>query len=233
MEQAQKPTYAIVHPSDEAEVRRLLSEHVANKAQQQLIVGPPSKTEVNEGPLMKAYRESKEAEAALRSLGQNTVQGMKVTGVWWDEQHKMDKTQLEIDLENSLWARAREMVAGTPENVALHSPHMAGSDNRVRRVGSDHVHVLCNCGTAMRFNRCVHNKDDFNAERCTEEVPVIEAGWANCVLHRDNPSGAAWKPGSRFYRCDFIYDLGVQCERVATMESADGRHWCGQGGHTR
>lgn len=178
-----------------------------------VLVHPSAVTE-KEGPLMKAYREAQ------------ATYGLQVSGISWDEQHRMDKTQLERDLEDSLWALAEATVPATPKEIEFHLQHLAGSETRIKRVYSDTVLILCLCKTVLRFGRCV--RVPHGGSRCDEEVPVVEAGHALCVLHR--ASNDEWLPGSRFYRCDW----GVRetrCTRVATMVDAQGQHWCGQEGH--
>jgi hypothetical protein len=87
-------------------------------------------------------------------------------------------------LEDSLWAIAEATIPATPADIAEHVPHFNGSSERIRRVFTSTVLVLCPCKTVLRFGRCKYNEGDPLNERCDEEVPVVEAGHALCVLHR-------------------------------------------------
>lgn len=140
-------------------------------------------------------------------------------------------TQLEQDLEKSLWSLADRITPAAPVEVEEHLPHLAGAFVP-RRLHPDHVDFLCPCRTVLRFHRCPHIE---GINQCEVEVRVVEAGPVFCFLHRDR--GGAWMKGSRFYRCDFFTIDGSgdpvtgQCTRVATVTSADGRHWCSNEEH--
>lgn len=188
---AQKPASLVIHPSDVAEVKALLE--AAGQPTKIVPVGPdsrfvpqdwealtkqmlntplqvgrPEPVVVKEGPLMKAYRE-----------------GMMTTGISWDEQHQMDKSQLERDLEDSLWALAGGIVPATEADVAVHSHHQQGSNHRIKRLHPNAVDILCPCKMVLRFHRCgyvydgyEHAPEDWNTDRptppagsrCTEEI---------------------------------------------------------------
>ncbi len=141
-----------------------------------VIVHPDALQE--DGPLTKAWKEwMAKDQQRMVSVGQ------QVSGISWDEQHSMDKTELERQLEDSLWALVESIVPATPEEVEKHLPHFKGSSSRVRKVHEEHVLILCPCKTAMQFYRCKYVSYTHEA-RCSEEVRVIEAGSALCRAHR-------------------------------------------------
>ena len=141
---------------------------------------------VTGGPLTRAY------ENSLRDANQRVLMGQQVAGVSFDEAGKTSVSALEQQLADSLWALADGLTEqATPEVIAKHVPHMEGSTERIRRVYTNSVMLLCPCKTKLVFRRCVA-MDSYQTSatrppervRCEEEVPVVEAGYANCVLHR-------------------------------------------------
>jgi hypothetical protein len=156
-------------------IRAMLKQaaELGQPAPEALIVHPsmlPSLSKVTGGPLVRAMQ----AEAAK--------QGQRVAGVSWDEQHAHDKSELEKQLEDSLWALATGIVPATTATLNEHLPHLAGSRDRVRRLYEGTVLILCPCRTVLRFYRCKYS--GLASGRCEEEVRVTEGGSALCSLHR-------------------------------------------------
>lgn len=112
----------------------------------------------------------------------STALGQQASGVSWDEQHAHDKSTLERQLEDSLWALASHTERATNEAVGRHLPHLAGSKDRVRRVYEATVLILCPCKTVLQFYRCKYS--GLKTGHCEEEVRITEGGSALCSLHR-------------------------------------------------
>ncbi len=171
------PLTAIVHPSDEAEVRRLLAEYGSRKADQVITVGTPGPT-ISEGPLMKAYRE---------------MQGQKASGISWDEQHSMDKSELQQQLEDSLWALAQtHLMVHTREELYQHvGPGHMEDDWYVKKTnGGNEVHLLCKCRLILVMTRCRYGAEI--SQQCDEPAFPQEATLkrdARCGLHMGTQKG--------------------------------------------
>ena len=244
MAQASKPPMVIVHPSDAEEVKRLL----ADAKNAPLTVGPGSKVEVSEGPLMKAYRESLEnqllspervqtylqGQVALKTIYGTPVAGRTVTGMSFDEAG----TSLQRDLEDSLWALAdKHESVRTWADMSRHmrAGHLT-DDLMLKRPRDNHeVLVWCPCKTVLALPRCAWNTTTEGARLCDEfvlekEFCSVHEAEARAFFEREQQ----WKPGSRFYRCSYIgtpHDQSTRCTRVATLVHVDGTHWCNKEGH--
>jgi hypothetical protein len=214
-QQGVKPLGLIVHPSmdvEEVKAALLAAQPVSPVPEKR----PP-------GMLVKHYERMKAEEQMAR------MQGRQVTAISWDEQHTHDVSELEKQLSDSLFALTEVVMPAAPSEIEAHTPHMQGSEQRIRRIHEERIDIFCPCKTVLRFNRCIHVFPDN--ERCTEEVPVVEAGWALCVFHR--ATNDEWLPGSRFFRCDY-YDGSLpdgRCSQPASKTDEQGRHWCNKEGH--
>jgi hypothetical protein len=156
------PPTVIVHPRDAAELKALLAETKNSP----LTVGSGSSVEVREGPLMKAFREQ-----------QKVFGGRQVTGVSWDEQHSHDKTELQQQLEDSLWSLANmHTPVFTHEALYQHvGPGHMEDDWYVKRVYPEEVHLLCKCRMILVLARCAYGHDVPFIERCEEPAFPEEA----------------------------------------------------------
>jgi hypothetical protein len=115
------------------------------------------------GPLRRA--------ATLMGVPLNQVQGRQVTGISWDEAGHMSKSQLERDLEDSLWALATlHTPVFTHEQLQRHlsAGHLSGT-TMVKRVFDVEVHVLCPCKTILVMYRCRGPVRPIEAARRCEE----------------------------------------------------------------
>jgi hypothetical protein len=127
-----KPTGVIVHPSAMEEIKKLIAE--------QGTVVPPTG-----GPLTRA--------ASL--MGVPLAAQMAQTHTK-PELEAMMKTQLEIDLEESLWALATlHTPVFTHEDLAKHlGPGHLQGEAVIKRVYDKHVLVLCPCNMMLEMNHC-------------------------------------------------------------------------------
>jgi hypothetical protein len=84
------------------------------------------------------------------------VTGQQITSVSWDEAAKMSKTQLEQQLEDSLWAMSTlHTPCFTRGALANHvgPGHMEG-DWYVKHLYEDEVQLLCKCRMILVMARC-------------------------------------------------------------------------------
>lgn len=141
------PTEITLSEGAMAQIRDLVKNSpVAGTGRANTLLGVPINvtTQPSGGPLMKAYEAQKKRAAQ--------TQGRRIEGLIFDE----SGTQLQRDLEDSLWALA-----------TLHTPcftrgalsnhvgpgHMEG-DWYVKHLGEDEVHLLCKCRMILVMARC-------------------------------------------------------------------------------
>jgi hypothetical protein len=144
----------------------------------------PPRAKPPDGPLTKAWKEWQEQEKRGQravSLLQNqtvTYGGRSLAGVSWDEQHSMDRTALERQLEDSLWAMAtlHAQVFTQEELYAAHvgAGHME-DDWYVKRLnGQNEVFLLCKCRMILVLSRCRY---EGHTGQCEEPAFPIEGTW--------------------------------------------------------
>jgi hypothetical protein len=195
-----RPTGVIVHPSAMEEIKKLIAE--------QGTVVPPTG-----GPLMRA--------ASLMGVPVNTLPPHQMAKAYSKtELEAMMKTQLEVDLENSLWALAKQATpVFTQEDLARHlgPGHLVG-ETVIKRVFDKHVMVLCPCNMMLEMNHC-------------QGPAFAREGTARC---QNFVVGGTVCGECRGLRCSYVVltaDTTYDCTNLAVMQQEDGRYMCADEEH--
>jgi hypothetical protein len=219
----------IVHPEDLKALKELMNDEFATRSSvrsavlsspatymgvpihSSSAVAPTSKRQP--GQLLKVY-EKQVAEEKLRLL-----QGQRWDGISWDEQHSHDKTELERQLEASLWAVATlHQMVHTREELDSHvgPGHMEDTWYVKKTNGENEVFLLCKCRVILVFARC-YWVDDLTGEQCEEPAFPAEG-----TLRKDTRCGLH----TPMKQCNYVDYSGARCQERVAATVAHGRcHW--------
>jgi hypothetical protein len=193
----------IVHPADLADLKRLMEdENATRSAVRSSVFGAPvfvsKSAQPTGGPLTEAWKKQVEQ---MKNTPPSLLQGKQWDGVSWDEQHSMDKSELQQQLEDSLWAVATQhQSVFNREQLYQHvGPGHMEDDWYVKKTnGLEEVFLLCKCRMILVLQRCWYERhtgpEPEDRVRCDEPAFVGEATLrrdARCGQHLGTQRGSA------------------------------------------